>query len=184
MTAKPKDQRIYRPFGLSIAIFAAAVIYGILPLAEVYVLWRMNAAATDAYLIAGVEITTWKALQGLLGGVMLITCLLAWWGRPPQIRFVLVGLLLLLTSANLYRIVETWITPADPIFGGQTQAAIRDFLRCQLPIMILVPLYVVWYINRAPARAFYRRVPLSALTRTIEPTDSDRQRTVEKINES
>jgi hypothetical protein len=176
--------RIYRPFGLSLAIFTTAVIYGVLPLAEVYVLWRMNAAATDAYIIGGVEISTWTILQGLLGGIMLITCSLAWWGRPPQIRFVLVGLLLLLTAANLYRIVETWITPADPIFGGQTQAAIRDFLRCQLPIMILVPLYVVWYINRAPARAFYRRVPLASLTHPIDPADSGGKRVVEKINES
>jgi hypothetical protein len=41
----------------------------------------------------------------------------------------------------------------------------RTLLRCQFPAMILAPPYVIWYINRAPARAFYRRVPLASLAR-------------------
>jgi hypothetical protein len=36
---------------------------------------------------------------------------------------------------------------------------INEFFRpvalCQAPLLILVPLYITWYLNRAPARAFY-----------------------------
>ena len=143
--------------GLTIAILATAVLYGFMPLVEVYFLRRIDATADDAYLLGGIEIDTWTWLEGMVGGIILVVCLLAWWGRPAQIRFVLVGVLLLLTGISLYRIVEAWTSSVDPIFGGQAQSVMRNVLRCQLPMMIIVPLYVVWYINRAPARAFYRQ---------------------------
>lgn len=158
--------RVYRPPGLSIAILATALLYGIMPLGEVYFLERIRATAADTYLLGGVDFSSWTLLQGLFGGIMLLVCIFSWWGRPAKVRFVLVGLLLIFTVVNLYRIIEAWTSTVNPVFGGQTQTIEQNFLRCQLPAMILVPLYVIWYINRAPARAFYRRIPLSTLTKT------------------
>ncbi len=157
-----KNAPTRRPPGLTLALLATAALYGVLPLLEAYFLYRLDATAEEAFLLGGVTITAWTWIQAGYGALILVVCALAWWGRPPQIRFVLSALLLLLTAVTLYRVVETWTTPQDLIFGGQVQAALRGFLRCQLPALVLVPLYVLWYLNRAPARAFYRRVPLSA----------------------
>ncbi len=146
-----------RPLGLSVALFATAVLYGVLPLLEVYFLWRLDMAASEAYILGGVDITVWNWVEGGLGVVMLVVCALAWRGKPPWIRHVLVGLLLTVTAANLYRIWEAWHSAVNPIFDGQAQAVLQDFLRCQFPALVVVPLYVLWYVNRAPSRAFYRR---------------------------
>jgi hypothetical protein len=70
------------------------------------------------------------------------------------------------------------VSKVDPIFGGQVQSDIRRLLLCQLPAMILVPPYGVWYLNRAPARAFYRRIPLAQMTQRQDgaaPADGNRQ---------
>ncbi|MCL4238694.1 MAG: hypothetical protein KJ047_10655 [Anaerolineae bacterium] len=154
-----RSARAPRPLGLTLALVATAALYGVAPLLEVYFLTRLDATADEAFLLGGVTITAWTWLQGAFGALVLVICALAWWGRPPQIRFVLIALLLALTAIALYRVVEAARTPEDPIFGGQAQSALRDYLRCQLPGLVIVPLYVLWYLNRAPARAFYRRGP-------------------------
>lgn len=161
--------RVYRPLGVSIAILATAVIYGLMPLGEIYFLQRINATAADTYLLSGVEMNDWTVVQGAYGSLVLLACILAWWGRPPQIRFVLIGLLVLITPVNLYRIIQAWTSSVDMIFGGPGQEADRAFLICQFPAMLLLPPYVIWYLNRAPARAFYRRIPLSALASATPP---------------
>ena len=164
-TPKSQTDRVRRPLGLSLAILFTAIPYGVIPLLEVYFLRRLDATASEAYILGGVDISTWSWVQGLIGGFVLVVCILAWWGHPSQIRFLLVGVLLLMTVINLYRIIEAWTSGVDPINGGLVQTGMRDLLGCQLPAMILAPPYVIWYINRAPARAFYRRVPLASLAR-------------------
>lgn len=168
----PRSDRVHRPPGLSLAILAVALLYGAMPLVEVYFLRRIDAVSEEAFILGGVGIDTWTILEGLYGGLVLVVCILAWWGRPAWIRYVFMVAVLLPAAVMLYRVIQTWLTPADPIAGGQAQEIAQGFLRCQLPGLILVPLYVVWYANRAPARAFYRRVPLSALA-TAEPGDEE-----------
>ena len=159
-TSHPQNAtRTRRPPGVSLAIAACAILFGILPLMEVYFLQRIAASAEEAFLIGGLEISTWTWLEAIFGAVVLIVCIFAWWGRPPQIRYILMAVILFPTIANLLRIVQAMTTDNDPIFGGQGQSAIRSLLNCQLPGLIIVPLYVVWYLNRAPARAFFRGVP-------------------------
>ncbi len=170
-TTAAKADRVRRPLGLTIAIWGTAALFGVLPLLEVYFLKRLNATAYEAFILGGVDISTWNWLEGLFGGVMLIICALAWLGRPSWIRFALVGMLLIMTAINCYRIYQAWTTSADPIFGGQTQQGLRVLLRCQLPGLLVLPPYVVWYINRAPARAFYRRVPLATLIPESQSTE-------------
>jgi hypothetical protein len=159
----PKTERVRRPLGLTIAIVATAIWYGLLPLLMLYFMRRVGATAEEAFVPGGIDISTWDWLEGLFGGIMLLFCLLAWLGRPAWSRFLLMAGMLLLTVVFLYRIYQAATTSVDPIFGGQVQSAMRNLLLCQLPAMIIVPLYVIWYLNRAPARAFYRRVPLAQL---------------------
>jgi len=90
--------------------------------------------------------------------------------------------MLALTAINLFRIIQAWAAPDDPVFGGQIQSALRNVLLCQLPLMVLVPLYVVWYLNRAPARAFFARAgaPRDMPPRQTPPTGDAAQQRVNK----
>lgn len=161
--------RVRRPPGLTIAIISVAILYGVLPLLEVCFLRRLAISADEAYL-GGVEITTWTWIEAGVGLVILLICLLAWIGRPSWIRIVLIVAIVIPTLLNLYRIVQAINDPVDPLFGGQVQSAMRNLLLCQLPALVLVPLYTAWYLNRTPARAFYQRVPLSALWSSEHPS--------------
>ncbi len=149
--------RIRRPPGVTLVLVAVAVLYGLRPLLEAALYHRLDATADEALIPGGVELSVWTTLEGVFGAVMLALCLLAWLGRPARIRWALIGAMLALTAANLVRIAQAWRVEPDPVFGGQVQSGLRSALLCQLPLMVLVPLYVIWYLNRAPARAFFRR---------------------------
>ena len=154
---------VFRPLGVTIAIVGAAVFFGLRPLGEVYFLWRLDATAEEAYISGGVGIDAWTWFEGVWGALVLVICVLSWWGRPSWIRHVLIGSLFLPLVLTLYRVIEAMRAVEDPIFGGQLQETVRNYLQCQGPVLVLVALYVTWYLNRAPARAFYRRVPLASL---------------------
>lgn len=153
--------RAHRPLGLSLALLATAILYGLTPLFEVYFIRRLSMTTQESFLLGGVEVSAWVWVQAGVGALILLLCALAWWGRPPWIRHALVAVIALVTLANLYRGVEAASAPADPVYAGQAQSILRGWLLCQLPALILVPLYTAWYLNRAPARAFYRRSPTS-----------------------
>ncbi len=157
-TSRPDPgARVRRPPGVTLATAAVALLYGVRPLVEIALWSRLDATAEEALLPGGVDITTWAWAEGVFGAVMLVLCALTWWGRPAWIRWGLIGAMLTLTAINLARIVQAWGVELDPIFGGQLQSTLRSALLCQLPMMVLVPLYVVWFLNRAPARAFFRQ---------------------------
>lgn len=166
---------VRRPPGVTLALAAVALLYGARPLLEAALYRRLDATAEEALIPGGVQISTWSTVEGVVGGVMLILCLLTWFGRPARARWALLAAMLALTGVNLIRIVQAWSTPADPVFGGQVQSALRSALLCQLPLMVLVPLYVVWYLNRAPARAFFRQAaePHSARVKPGSPPVAD-----------
>ncbi|MBN2305324.1 MAG: hypothetical protein JXQ72_12640 [Anaerolineae bacterium] len=161
----PRYERVYRPPGLSIAIISTGIIYGLLPLLNMYFKWRIQAAGEDTLFGGGIDITTWDWAGAVFGFVMLLLCVPAWGGRPARIRWVFVGALVVVVLVHAIRIIELWMEDVHPIFGGQAEETLRNYLLCQVPVLIAVPLYVIWYLNRAPARAFYRRVPLASLTR-------------------
>lgn len=146
------------PPGITLALIAVALLYGVRPLLEAALYRRFDATADEALIPGGIELSVWSGIEGVFGGLMLILCVLTWIGRPPRIRWVLMGAMLALTAINLFRILQAWGAPEDPVFGGQVQSALRNALLCQLPLMVLVPLYVIWYLNRAPARAFFARM--------------------------
>jgi len=144
-----------RPPGVTLALAAVALLYGVRPLLEAALYYRLDATAEEALIPGGIEVSVWSGVEGIFGGVMLVLCVLTWRGRPDGIRWVLIGAMLALTGVNLVRIIQAWAAPVDPVFGGQVQSALRNALLCQFPLMVLVPLYVIWYLNRAPARAYF-----------------------------
>lgn len=160
-----RAERVVRPLGLSIAILATAILYGIAPLLEVYFVHRLSMTAEESFVLGGADVSQWAWIEGAVGGAILALCILVWWGRPAWMRHVLVAAMLAVTAANLYRIVDAAVSPSNPVYDGLAQSALRSWLVCQLPALLLIPLYTTWYLSRAPARAFYARVPLSQVSR-------------------
>lgn len=178
MTETPSvTERPGRPLGLSLAILACVCLFSLFPLGELglklIIQERFSrfeeimipsfdeeepfvgAIASGGSVTLVTETELW--LQAGLGVAFLIVCIFAWRGRPPWVRYVLfvmvLGLTLLSAAITLSQLLsppalEDGITSADGFF----QQA-----RCgQLVLTILIPLYMIWYMNRAPARAFYR----------------------------
>jgi len=157
-TTAPKDARRYRPLGVSIAILATAALYCILPifpaLLLVIVILRRPGDISD---LAGQFLggpLGW--ISALLGIITLVVCVFAWLGRPARSRWTLIGLVWLSTALRLIQTAQA-LSAYNGIgtVGGNADAITRSIALCQLPMLILVPLYITWYMNRAPARAFY-----------------------------
>lgn len=146
-----------RPPGVTLALVAVGLLYGARPLLEAALYHRLDATTDEAFIPGRIGISAWSTAEGVFGGVILVLCALTWLGRPARSRWALIGAMLALTAVNLTRILQAWGTPADPVLGGQVQSTLRNALLCQFPLMVLVPLYVIWYLNRAPARVFFAR---------------------------
>lgn len=167
------SQRVRRPLGLQLAIVSAIILFSGWTLVKFYIAYRLNRGVQDEQgIIFGTTLPyDWLTqLSALLGVIVLISALFAWWGKPPQIRFVFQGAVLLtailLIAETIYRLQPS-DEPSLSIVSGED--AMKDALRCQIPLQILTALYIIWYCNRAPARAFYRQEPLRQLSEEHSP---------------
>lgn len=160
-----------RPLGVSLAILMSVLLFCILPLTlvglylltnrQVYIDFETeNALGTSGIAagsgILGISINT-LAVQTITGLVFMVIAVFAWRGRPPEVRFVFVAAVLVVTGLALV----TNILPAINAQCSQLPCdsgieANRAVAAAQFPAFVLVPLYVIWYMNRGPARAFYR----------------------------
>jgi len=147
--------RRYRPLGLSVAILAAALLYGVLPLLPVLLMVWLNFQGR----IMGAEIVSWLGwLNAALGLLTLLASVLAWVGRPSWSRWMLIGLVVLATALRLVQEAQVLFSRSSGIgeVGGNLSGLGQPLALCQIPLLILTPLYIAWYMNRAPARAFYQ----------------------------
>lgn len=103
--------------------------------------------------VSGLEVNYWQVLVSVL---FLVVAVLAWRGRPPSMRFVLMAAIVGVTVFNLAPI----FLQAPPDFARQgidSSTQMNESIEwVQLASNFLIVLYVLWYINRAPSRAFYR----------------------------
>ncbi|MBI5670894.1 MAG: hypothetical protein HZC41_23115 [Chloroflexi bacterium] len=159
-----------RPFGVAIAIAAGVFLFALLPLLQVGMALTvrqhfLNAASSDdtfaplasgADFIGGVS-TGQLALQSVLALAFLVVAVVTWRGRPPQMRFIYVGAVVLLTAIKFAAVLAQSAARPDVQAGVSSGDDLaRTLTLGQFVIEFLVMLYVVWYLNRAPARAFFR----------------------------
>jgi magnesium-transporting ATPase (P-type) len=164
-----------RPLGLSLAIFASVMLYSILPLVQVsmvlIVQYRLlnrpltldlgdehgevtPIMAGGDYL--GVDVAALVA-QTLLGIAFLAISIAAWRGRPAWIRQVLLVAVLGLTALTAVVTLIPLLSQPDLRYGIDSGREIVQQALCgRLLATLIIPLYVVWYLNRGPARAFFR----------------------------
>jgi hypothetical protein len=139
--------------GIILAILLSAMIYGFLPLMTSGFALALWSGATDR--LIGVQVD-WARV--VLAGITLVTCVIAWIGRPSWSRWLLIGVIWIATVigvAQLFVGLNAQPSLSEGIVGGSLSGG--TLFTCQLPLYIFVPLYVTWYLNRAPARAFYNR---------------------------
>lgn len=155
-----------RPLGLSLAIITSALLFSLLPLLQIAILLLLRERLRAVELLegggaAGSYLTgisdSQLLLQAGLGLLFLAVAVAAWRGRPPAIRLIMVGAVLLLTALTVALDLSAAAQPAAAGEGFDSGAGLADsLLRTRAALSLLVALYVVWYINRGPARAFYR----------------------------
>jgi hypothetical protein len=96
-------------------------------------------------------------LQAALAAGFFVIAALTWRGRPAAMRLVMVLAVIALTviqflstvlSASGEQNLETGISSGDSLLQSLSVG--------QLAMNLLVLLYVIWYLNRGPARAFFR----------------------------
>ena len=162
-----------RTLGISLAIIAGVFLFSCLPLSQVAVLLSLNARQGFEFLpseqenqdlpsIVGTEIlelnTMGLVAQAALALGFLAIAVITWRGRPANMRFVFVGLVILLTAGNLIQLSSLMTAPPPtPQTGMDSSGDLgRTLAVSQLCVTLLIPTYIVWYMNRGPARAFYR----------------------------
>lgn len=157
-TKRPK-----RPFGVSLAIVVSIFIFTLLPLLEVmFVISIDNLMIFDTVGRSGMNVVdktgqlgTQMLLQSGLALGFLIIAVIAWFGRPSWIRHVLSGAVLFEAGLTIALQIIPRMTSAPSVLDSS-----RDYnegiLRFYLLMTILITMYVVWYLNRWAARAFYR----------------------------
>lgn len=161
-----------RPLGLSIAIITSVMLFSLLPLLQVITLLLLRerfrnvelletGGAVGSYLV-GISDNK-LLLQSVLGLAFLVIAVAAWRGKPAHIRNVMVAAVLFLTALTIAFDLSTLSQPTAPGEGFDSSVALTDnLLQARVAASALVGLYVVWYVNRGPARAFYRGYYLPA----------------------
>jgi hypothetical protein len=153
-----------RPFGVTFAIIASIFLFSLVPIANVVFIWLVNQQVNYTPTEGGMGINVLGVqnssllLQTVLGIVVIIAAIFAWRGRPTHVRFVFVGLILFLGLITFIVNISPALTAeaCTQLPCDSSETLNRSFARIQLTLTILIPLYVVWYMNRGPARAFYR----------------------------
>lgn len=176
-----------RTLGISLAILASVMLFTLFPFLQLAMLLIINNRLqfvdlpvpgqedTVTPLEVGGDITgiasAGLVVQAAVGAAYLVIAFLAWRGRPSWIRFAMIATVIVMT-------VLTVVLSLTPLFGQQElsqgidsgEALRRVLLSGQLLLSVLVALYVVWYMNRGPARAYFRGYYLSDPNETATAT--------------
>ncbi len=163
MTINPTE-RPGRPLGVTLAIVCSVVVFSFIPLAHVYFLLRIrHIMSFGPESVVGFNITGLSTANLLLEiGLsisFLVIAVITWRGKPAYMRHVFVGTVLLLgvvftVAFVLPPLLQNPTLTETGLDSGQ-DAARRQAINFLIATAI-VSLYVVWYMNRGPARAFYR----------------------------
>lgn len=177
-----------RTLGLSLAILASAMLFSILPLMQIAMLLIARERFQNVQLVPGETDTTPIAVGGnfeggsdaslivqvVLGVIFLVIAVCAWRGRPRWIRFVMVAAVVVLTVVTVAFSIAPLVAAPNVQRGMDSGEAFRQtLLSGRLLMSLLVALYVVWYANRGPARAFYRGYYLAEPTPAQPTSEAD-----------
>jgi hypothetical protein len=162
-------QKPGRPLGVTLAIAASVMLFTVFPLIIVTMVVLVNRHFSQLdFAGSGIEPIAMGgdfmgvapeslAIQTIISLAFLVIAVLAWRGRPASIRSILLGAVIGMTVISFVTTVIQSLGQPDVAQGVSSLNSLASSLSCgQLVLSTLVSLYVVWYLNRGPARAFYR----------------------------
>jgi hypothetical protein len=178
-------QRPGRPLGVSLAILASVFLFSLFPLILVAMVLIVQGHIQSADFSVGsfepiavggdfLGVSTSNlAVQTILSLAFLVIAFFAWRGRPASIRFVMLGAVVVMTLTTLLATISQ--STADQRLSegvSSLDGMVVSVLCGQLGMSILVSLYVAWYLNRGPARAFYRGYYLPEHDQSVREPDA------------
>jgi hypothetical protein len=156
-----------RPLGVTLAIISSALLLGIIPLAYIGIITlirrniynNLTGAEGSQPMFLGVDyvgLPDWRiAVQVIMALAFLLVAAFAWRGKPAAMRWILplgVAVSLFINGLLAFAVQQ----PAAQAGASSADAFFAAFDTGRIVIGLLTFLYVLWYMNRAPARAFYR----------------------------
>ncbi|MCB9451887.1 MAG: hypothetical protein H6672_10635 [Anaerolineaceae bacterium] len=169
-----------RPLGVSLAIVMSVIWFSVLPLLQVGLVLLIHQRFQNIdFASSGVQpvatggdflgVPIWMlAFQAAFGAAFLIVAVFAWRGRPRWMRQALPGAVGLLTGVILIFTLQQAFSQPD-LQAGISSVDGTSLLKGDFLGSLLLMLFVIWYMNRGPARAFYRGYYLS------HPEESSRE---------
>jgi hypothetical protein len=148
------DDRPFRTLGLSLAIIAVFFLLGFVPLVPVIFI---GVLALEGHPTTPSDGEYW--LGPVFAVALIITCVLAWIGRPRRAGLYFQVATVFATLVAVYDALHgaAIISFNTGIGGGNLDNFFRTAANCLLPIRLIVLAYTIWYVNRTPARVFYDR---------------------------
>lgn len=165
-----------RPLGVTIAIVASVIVFSLLPLLRVGLIvaveQRFNVISEVSVPLGEQEVAPFASggnfdgglsdaeviLQVVLSVGFLVVAFFAWRGGSQLMRYVFMGAVALLAVIAVLLEITAVFAP-DPqtgLSGGSLDALLDALGSTTLLLRVIIPVYVLWYLNRGPARAFYR----------------------------
>lgn len=162
-----------RTLGISLAIIVSFMIYSLIPIIMMSYVLVIKTRFSDVQIIQGTNmaavlggsmgITSVTTLELLLWGIpaliYLFIAILCWIGKPKVMRFIMIGAVLFLfvwySGLSLFRLrLENQFLEVTN--GIAAPSILAPLFRLGFIGAFLVTLYILWYMNRGPARAFFR----------------------------
>lgn len=147
-----------RPLGLSLMLVTCFVIYVVGPLLALLYPVLLARLLRPEGGDSGADLGALGASQVGFSLVFAVVSVLAWRGRPPQIRWALAGLALLQAAVVIG--YGLWLLRQPGPFDSmdELQRRVQPYLMIGASAL---GLFVAWYVNRAPAVAFFTGRPVA-----------------------
>ncbi len=153
MTERPR-----RPWGLSLMLLMCFALYVALPLLGILFPWFVALRYRPPGGDSGAEVGGWGVLQVAVSVVFAVALALAWFRRPPQIRWAVAGLALAQAALVIARAL--WLLGQPPPMDSMAEMD-RNAQPFLVVSALALGLFVSWYVNRAPAVAFFSGAPIA-----------------------
>lgn len=162
------NQRPGRTLGISLAIILTLLFYTIIPLVQVGFTIYIRQQTSDMGVFVGSSLDPMGGSLGIASVTNLDLILrmvpamlylgiagLAWRGKPQRIRFVMVAAVMILflwyVGLTLLQVRQD-----QQLLGMSSDGYLQSLRTSYFTLAGLVAVYTLWYMNRAPARAYYR----------------------------
>lgn len=171
----PRAQRPPRALGVALAILLSVLLYTVIPLMLLWIdlsiqgqfenLINVDIPYPDgsdgqAFAVGGTAniVSTPRLIFDVVTGLgFLVIALFAWRGRPSWIRFLMLAAIATMTALNVLSIfMSLRATPSLDAGFTSGDGLVNSLLLGRLMFTVLIPAFAAWYLNRGPARAFYR----------------------------